>query len=583
MTKPSSDAGQSGPELSARAVILGLVVALIIGSAYPYCVLKLGFGPNLSVVSAFLGFMTLVPLVFVLRRILPNVLDTNARENNVVQTMGTSAGQTAFMCVLLAAFDMLNTKGVLNPPIHLGTAQIFFWLCSASLLGILLAVPMRRHYIDEENLTYADGLAAGETIVVLHEGRAKGTSAQPLLALIAGGLASGVLMIATSFLKLFPDTWLLPGMAPMNIGFNWSLLSFGSGLLVGFRICMAMAIGTAISWFILPSFLVSHGMIAEATYPLTLRWVMWPATGLMVAGGLTSLALKWNLIVKTFRGLRTSSAGEQGQREFPMSWVVVGSVIMSVIICLVQYFSMGIPVWLSFIAILLSLPLMLVGLRVLGETNWGPISAMSNMMQAIFAFISPGNVPVNMSSSGLTGTIAVTSEALMQDFKAGQLIRSNPRNLTIAQLLAAPVGSLATALVYPILRDQFGLGPGGLSSPISVKWAGFAELLTKGLSALPPGCLVGLAIGIGVGIILTLLAEKFEKHTPSPAAIGIGMLIPASVLMTFILGGFAQLIWARTSAASEENFRIPLASGLIAGEALLAVVLALLAAMGFNF
>jgi len=583
MTKPSTDVSLSGPELSARAIILGLVVALIIGSAYPYCVLKLGFGPNLSVVSAFLGFMTLVPLVFVLRRLLPNVLDTNARENNIVQTMGTSAGQTAFMCVLLAAFDMLNTKGVLNPPIHLGTAQIFFWLCSASLLGILLAVPMRRHYIDEENLTYADGLAAGETIVVLHEGRAKGTSARPLLALIAGGFASGALMILTSFLKLFPDTWLLPGMAPMNIGFNWSLLSFGSGLLVGFRICMAMAIGTAISWFILPSFLVSHGMIAEATYPLTLRWVMWPATGLMVAGGLTSLALKWNLIVKTFRGLRTSSVGEQGQREFPMSWVVVGSLVMSVIICLVQYFSMGIPVWLSFIAILLSLPLMLVGLRVLGETNWGPISAMSNMMQAIFAFISPGNVPINMSSSGLTGTIAVTSEALMQDFKAGQLVRSNPRNLTIAQLLAAPVGSLATALVYPILRDQFGLGPGGLSSPISVKWAGFAELLTKGLSALPPGCLVGLAIGIGVGIILTLLAEKFEKHTPSPAAIGIGMLIPASVLMTFILGGFAQLIWARSSPGTEESVRIPLASGLIAGEALLAVVLALLAAMGFNF
>src|SRR6185369_18037603 len=126
MTKPSTDAIQSGPELSARAIILGLVVALIIGSAYPYCVLKLGFGPNLSVVSAFLGFMTLVPLVFLLRRFLPAFADTNARENNIVQTMGTSAGQTAFMCVLLAAFDMLNTKGVLNPPIHLGTWQIFF-------------------------------------------------------------------------------------------------------------------------------------------------------------------------------------------------------------------------------------------------------------------------------------------------------------------------------------------------------------------------------------------------------------------------------------------------------------------------
>jgi uncharacterized oligopeptide transporter (OPT) family protein len=578
MSDNTTAVSQSGPELSARSIVIGLFVAMIIGSAYPYCVLKLGFGPNLSVVSAFLGFMTLVPLVALLR-----LTDTNARENNIVQTMGTSAGQTAFMCVLLAAFDMLNAKGVLNPPIHLGTAQIFFWLCSASLLGILLAVPMRRHYIDEENLTYADGLAAGETILVLHEGRAKGASAGPVKALALGSLASGALMILTSFLKLFPDTWLLPGMAPMNIGFNWSLLSFGSGLLVGFRICMAMAIGTAISWFILPSFLVSHGMIAEATYPLTLRWVMWPATGLMVAGGLTSLALKWNLIVKTFRGLKGSSVVDQHLREFPMQWVVIGSLVMTVVICLVQYFSMGIPLWLSLIAILLSLPLMLVGLRVLGETNWGPISAMSNMMQAIFAFISPGNVPVNMSSSGLTGTIAVTSEALMQDFKAGQLVRSNPRNLTIAQLIAAPIGSMATALVYPVLRDKFGLGPGGLSSPISVKWAGFAELLTQGLNALPPGCLVGLMIGIAVGIVLTLLAERYEKHTPSPAAIGIGMLIPASVLMTFILGGMAQLIWARTSSKSEEDFRIPLASGLIAGEALLAVVLALLAAWGVNF
>jgi uncharacterized oligopeptide transporter (OPT) family protein len=569
----STEAGPDAlPELNVRTIIVGLLVAMIIGSAYPYCVLKLGFGPNLSVVSAFLGFIV---LVLILR-----VAGTNARENNIVQTMGTSAGQTAFMCVLLAAFDLLNQRGILTPPIHLGTWQIFFWLCSASLLGILLAVPMRRHYIDEENLTYADGLAAGETIQVLHEGREKGASAGPVKALGLGGLASGILMVLTSFLRLFPDTWFLPGLQPMSIGLNWSLLSFGSGLLVGFRICLAMAIGMFVSWFILPSYLLHHGMIAEETFPATLRWVMWPATGLMVAGGLMSLALKWNLIVKTFRGLKGSAVSS---REFPMRLVVIGSIVMTVVVCLVQYFSMGIPVWLSLIAVLLSLPLMLVGLRVLGETNWGPISAMSNMMQAIFAFISPGNVPVNMSSSGLTGTIAVTSEALMQDFKAGQLVRSNPRSLTIAQLLAAPVGSLATALVYPLLRNKFGIGPQGLSSPISVKWAGFAELLTQGFSALPRGCLVGLLIGIGVGIVLTLLAEKYAEVTPSPSAIGIGMLLPAAVLMTFCLGGLAQLIWAKVSPRSEEDIRIPLASGLIAGEALLAVVQAILAAVGLNF
>jgi uncharacterized oligopeptide transporter (OPT) family protein len=366
----------------------------------------------------------------------------------------------------------------------------------------------------------------------------------------------------------------------MSIGFNWSLLSFGSGLLVGFRICLAMGIGMLISWFILPSYLLHHGMIPEETFPATLRWVMWPATGLMVAGVLTALALKWKLVAKSFGGLHTARLDG---KDFPMRIVLIGSIGMTVVVCLVQYFSMGIPIWLSLIAVLLSLPLMLVGLRVLGETNWGPISAMSNMMQAIFAFISPGNVPVNMSSSGLTGTIAVTSEALMQDFKAGQLIGSNSRSLTIAQLIAAPVGSMATALIYPLLRNKFGIGPQGLSSPISVKWAGFAELLTQGFKALPPGCLVGLLVGIGVGILLTLLAEKYASYVPSPSAMGIGMLLPAAVLITFVLGGIAQLIWSRTSARTESDFRIPLASGLIAGEALLAVVQAILAAVGFNF
>ena len=556
----------STPELTVRAIVIGLIVALIIGSAYPYCVLKLGFGPNLSVVSAFLGFIV---LVLILR-----ASGTNARENNIVQTMGTSAGQTAFMAVLLAAFDMLNTRGVFNPPIHLGTWQIFAWLCSASLLGILLAVPMRRHYIDEENLTYADGLAAGETIRVLHEGRESGVSAGPVKALAVGTLASMAVMTVTT-LKWVRENWYFPGQDAMRVGFNISLLGFGSGLLVGFRICLAMGLGCLISWIILPPFLIRHGMITALDFASTLRWVMWPATGLMVAGGLTSLVLKWNLIVKTFRGLRGS---KMQQTDFPMQYVVIGSIAMTIILCVLQYFSMGIPIYLSFIAIILSLPLMLVGLRVLGETNWGPISAMSNMMQAIFAFISPGNVPVNMSSSGLTGTIAVTSEALMQDFKAGQLLKSNPRSLTIAQLIAAPVGSIATAIIYPILRNQYGIGDQGLSAPISVKWAGFAELLTKGLSALPPGCLIGLTIGVVVGIILTLLAERWDEYVPSPSAMGIGMLITPAVIITFVMGGVGQLIWSRVSPQTEKDFRIPLASGLIAGEALLAVVFAILAA-----
>jgi uncharacterized oligopeptide transporter (OPT) family protein len=551
-------------EFTLRSVVVGSIVALITGLAYPYIVLKLGFGPNISVVAAFFGF---IALVLILR-----ARGTNARENNIVQTMGTSAGQTAFMCVLLAAFDMLNDRGVFNPPIHLNTTQIFFWLCSASLLGVLLAVPMRRHYIDEENLTYADGLAAGETIAVLHATKEKGAQG-PTRALGIGTLLSGALMLAVTAFRLFRDTiYFGPAMQQMRVGFSFSLLSFGSGLLVGWRICLAMAIGMLASWFILPSFLFSNGLIPTKTYPETLFWVMWPATGLMVAGGLTSLFLKWHLIVKTFKTLRGAQVSDQ---DFPIRWVVIGSILLTIILCITQYFSLGIPPWVSLVSILLSLPLMLVGLRVLGETNWGPISAMSNMMQAVFAVITPGNVPANMSSSGLTGTIAVQSEALMQDYRAGKIVGSNNRLLTYAQLIAAPIGAGAVAVIYPVLRAKYGIGADGLSSPISVKWSGFAELLTQGIDALPPGSLIGLFCGILAGIMLTFLAERFGANVPSPSAIGIGMLIPADVLMPFMAGGLAQYIWSKTGPQQEEQYRIPLASGLIAGEALVAVALSI--------
>src|SRR4029453_2204006 len=109
-TEVDAPTARNAPELTVRSIIVGLIVAMVIGSAYPYCVLKLGFGPNLSVVSAFFGF---IALVLILR-----ATGTNPRENNIVQTMGTSAGQTAFMAVLLAAFDMLNMRGTFNPPIH---------------------------------------------------------------------------------------------------------------------------------------------------------------------------------------------------------------------------------------------------------------------------------------------------------------------------------------------------------------------------------------------------------------------------------------------------------------------------------
>src|SRR5262249_57637524 len=138
-----------------------------------------------------------------------------------------------------------------------------------------------------------------------------------------------------------------------------------------------------------------------------------------------------------------------------------------------QKLKVGGDVWMATAAIVVSVPMMLVGLRVLGETNWGPISSLSNVMQVIFGALAPGHILANMVASGTTGTIAVESEALMQDYKAGHMIGSTPKHLTVMQLIGTPIGAAAVSWMYPLLRDTYGIvgDNAGLTSPISRKWA----------------------------------------------------------------------------------------------------------------
>jgi uncharacterized oligopeptide transporter (OPT) family protein len=306
---------------------------------------------------------------------------------------------------------------------------------------------------------------------------------------------------------------------------------------------------------------------------------MWPATALLVASGLAALVLRWRILAKTFRSLSGAHAGSE---TFPMKWVATGVVITGFALVVIQKISLGLDIWITVTAILLSVPLMLVGLRVLGETNWGPISAMSNMMQGIFGILAPGHILANMLASGTTGTIATESEAIMQDFKAGYMIGSSPRNLTIMQLIATPIGAAAVSWMYPLLRDTYGIvgDHPGLSSPLSRKWAGFAEILSKGLSALPPGALAALVIASILGIVFAMLEYKGIEWVPSPTGVGIAMIVPASVIFVMFLGGIVERIWERTDSRSHGLYMVPLASGLIAGEALVAVIVPLLVVSG---
>jgi uncharacterized oligopeptide transporter (OPT) family protein len=265
--------------------------------------------------------------------------------------------------------------------------------------------------------------------------------------------------------------------------------------------------------------------------------------------------LRWRILVRAFRQI---SAGS-GSGEFPLKWVIVGGLASAAALVVVQNELFGQPVWITLAAIVFSVPLAIVGLRVLGETNWGPISALSNMMQGIFAFFAPGNISANMVASGTTGTVAINSQAVMQDYKSGDMVGSSPRKLTYMQLLATPVGAAAVAWMYPILRSQYGIGEEGLSSPISRKWAGFAEILSQGVEALPKGALTALIIASVLGIVLAVLEMRVKRSwlIPSATGLGIGMLVPASVVVSMAIGGLIGTIWSKRSPQSAAVYLVP--------------------------
>jgi putative OPT family oligopeptide transporter len=586
---PAPEAPPGGRrELTFRAVATAMLVAVIVGGSYPYVVLKIGYGPNISVVSAFFGYLALAAIGF-----FTGIRGTRW-ENNLVQTAGTAAGEAGFMCVVLAAMDMLNARPELGFSVHLSPLQIFGWLSVAGMLGVLLAVPLRRHYIDDEDLPFADGTAAGETMLVLDLDR---TQARARVRALGWGLGLSALAAffrdfhfkATVLGKARQILPFIPGEislgahgAALRMGTEVSLLSFGSGLLVGARVTLSMGLGMVIAWVIAPPVLTARHIVPDQTYALVLRWVMWPATGLMVAGGLTALALKWKLIVRSFTSFKAGELAAAGE-EFPLKYVASGVALLTVALCVMQHYSLQFPVWLTLVSLVLSVALMLVGTRVLGETNWAPISALANLMQAVFAALAPGSMRVNMIGSGMSGTVAAHGEHLMQDYKAGKIVGANYRHLTIVQLMAVPVGSAAVAVAYPALRDRYGFGgSGGLASPISVKWAGFAELLNRGLDQLPRGCFAAMLVALVLGVLLTVLEPRWHKYVPSPTGVGLGMLIPGYSIMPMVLGGVAGWLWAKSSPATEKNYSTPLASGFIAGEALLVLAFSIAAVFGLR-
>jgi uncharacterized oligopeptide transporter (OPT) family protein len=326
--------------------------------------------------------------------------------------------------------------------------------------------------------------------------------------------------------------------------------------------------------------------MGQRYFPTVLLWAMWPATGMMVASAITAVLLRWRSIVDTFRNLQVSKS--KNSDDMGLKAILGWAALFTVALAYIQQAHFGMSVLQTLVSVLASLPLMLVGIRVLGETNNGPISVMSNALQAVFAVFWPSHIGLNLIAAGMAGSTSAQSEGTIQDYKAGKIIGSTPRILTYVQMAAVPIGAAAVAIMYPLLVKRYGLGGEGLSAPTGIKLANMAVLLSKGFSALPRYALTAMIIASIAGIVVEILRDKFDagwvNWIPSIGAFGFALILPGELNIPMGLGAVAGFIWMKTSRGSYERYAITVASGFIAGEAVLGgLVLPVLAAMGISF
>lgn len=592
-------------EITWQAICGAFLISLVIALAYPYIVLKLGMGPNISVLAAFMGAIFLFATASQTR-------GQNAIQNNIIQTAATSAASTAFMCVVAAAFGYLAMNESIGPEaqVRITPWEMFTWLSCSGTIGVLIAALFRRYFIEDPEMIFPDGVAAAETINVLDASQRD--SGGKLRTLGLGALFGMMIAFFRDGLGKIP---ILALAMRFKIGIEWSLLSIGTGLLVSLNVGLSMLLGTIVVWIFGPivmdyaglaivrnsiapayldqansligvtqlsevqkTFLTQHGglmgnYLSGNHFPIIMLWFMWPATSLMITAALTAVILKWRSIVEMFRTLSINQKGGGSREELSLSTVIWLSMVLTGLLAYIQQRHFGMPVWQTIVAVILGLPLILVGVRVLGQTNQGPVSLMANTLQVIFRLLSP-HIGHNLVAAGMAGDINAQGEGTMQVFKTGKLVGSTPKILTWVQFFSIPIGAFAVAVMYPILIQRYGLGGDGLVAPTGLKLANMAVLMSKGFSALPPGALLWMILAAIAGIILALLTDiKGWKWLPNAPGFGFALILPGLLNIPIAIGAISGWLWKKISPETYEHHCVTLASGFIGGEALIAGLL----------
>jgi putative OPT family oligopeptide transporter len=581
------------PQLTPRAVLVGMLLGVVMCLSNLYVFFKTGWSMGVTITAAILAFAVFQALqaARLARRPL------TALENNALTTVASGAGYMTGGGNM-AAFGALLMVTAVRPE----TLSMVAWFAVIAALGVFTAIPIKRQLINKEALAFPTGTATAETLRAIHS-TGSGEGSRQARALGWGAVFAALLTwLRDAKAAFMPGN--VPGALPLPLSVagrpaaEWTLavktevVLVGAGALMSFRTAWSMLLGGILTYGVMAPALVERGLVASVSYKAIVAWTVWPGAAILVASGLTSFALDWRSVARSLSGLTRvfrSAAGAPAdpmdEIECPGWWFPAGYVALGPIVVALMAWMFQIPLWAAVIAVPLAVVMGFVASRVTGETDVTPTKALGPVTQLVYGGLTPGNLSGNIMAANVTGGIGLHAADLLTTLKTGWLLGGSPRVQFHAQLFGVLAGAAVVVPAFNLLiPDPSTLGSDAWPAPSCLVWAGVSQAFANGLNALDPAARSGILAGLLLGTALALMerfAPRALKHlVPSPSGLGISMVIPGSNSIAMFLGALMAWLLRRRKPALADRYVVPVSSGLIAGESLMGVAVALLIVAG---
>jgi len=602
-------AAQPLPQLTLKAIALGVVLSVILAGANAY----LGLFAGMTVSAS-------IPAAVISMAVLKLFKESNILENNIVQT-AASAGESLAAGVIFT-MPALVILGYWN-------AFDYVWVSVIAglggLLGVLFTIPLRRALIVEEQLAYPEGTATAE---VLKVGAAPGQGAKILA--LAAVLGAATKLIETG-LRLWAGTaqaaTYVGSSTIAYVGINLSPALVSVGYIVGLNIAVLILIGGAISWFVavpiystwlLQGDPVLAAQFAGGTSAAELAFAIWTSkirylgVGAMLVGGIWALvSMRRSLVSGVVSGLRAerqaaATTYDHTQHDTPMRLVLIGIAVIVIPIFVVYQAivaNVGVALAMTLVMIITgflfsSVAAYMAG--IVGSSN-NPISGITIatiLFTALLLFwLTGGDALSGPAAAIMVGAVVCCAAAIagdnLQDLKAGYIVGATPWKQQLMQALGVVSAVLVMAPILNLLLSAYGIGvptaehPDALLAPQATLMASVAQGVFG--AGLPWGM---VAAGAGIGIVIIVLDEQLKARKAAwrapVLAVAVGIYLPLELSVAIALGGLVAHLARRRNSASSVDGALALrngmlfASGLITGEALIGIIMAIPIALTGN-